>query len=386
MKILLIEDLVSKRERIKASIVEILGDHYNDQVITFADDSTKAIREIYTNQFDLVIFDMFLPDVIGVGHERDCSQELIDAFSKSKNYQSESIALTQYDLSEVEDIQLFNLSGITLVKYDDSNNWSTALKLKIEKIGQKVNCDFIIFCALPKERQAYVHTDSQLGEKKNIFGMDCQYITIGDYNGFIIKPPLMGLVNMAITSSKAIEYFQPKIVAMSGICAGVKGESNFLDIIVARTCWEYQTGKWKDGVFKQEPYQAELSRSLQTDLIQSSESQATIDYVRNGLFDSELKDMKIRVSPLSSGSAVIADEEFMKEIGLQHRKMAGVEMEMYSLYEAAAQSLSQPLYFGAKSVVDLGDNSKGDLYHENGTIISARYVTLMIKQQLEKNL
>lgn len=34
--------------------------------------------------------------------------------------------------------------------------------------------------------------------------------------------------------------------------------------------------------------------------------------------------------------------------------MAGLEMEMYSLYESAAQSLCKPLYFGAKSVVDMG--------------------------------
>lgn len=384
MKILLIEDVESKKNAIKNVIVNILEDDFKEQIITYAEDSTKAIRELYTNQFDLVIFDMFLPEVKGNEKEVDCSQNLIDAFSKSKNYQAESIALTQYELSEIEDMQLFNLAGITLVNFSENSNWATALRLKIQKISQKISCDFLIFCALTKERLAFINTDCQLGEYKNIFGMDCLYATIGSFNGFIIKPPIMGLVNMAIVATKAIEYFQPKIVAMSGICAGVKGESNYLDIIVGKTCWEYQTGKWKEGEFKQEPYQVDLSRPLQIDLQQSSENKSIIDNVRQGLYNIELKEMKILVSPLSSGSAVIADEKLMKEIGLQHRKMAGLEMEMYALYEAAAQSLSNPLYFGAKAVVDMGDSSKGDLYHETGCTTSARFVSLIIKQQLQK--
>lgn len=384
MKILLIEDVPLKKDAIKKEIINILGDDFNEQILTYAEDLTIAIRELYTNQFDLIIFDMFLPDVYGSGHEKDCSQELIEAFSKSKNYQSESIALTQYELSEIEDIQLFNLAGITLVNFNESRNWSTALKLKIEKISQKISCDFLIFCALSKERLAFHHTECDVGDSKNIFGMDCLYVKVDNFNGFIIKPHTMGLVNMAIVAAKAIEYFQPKIVAMSGICAGVKDESDYLDIIVGKTCWEYQTGKWKDGEFKQEPYQVDLSRTLQTDLQLSSENKMIIDHVRSGLFNTELGKMNIRVSPLSSGSAVIADEELMKKIGMQHRKMAGLEMEMYALYEAAAQSLSAPLYFGAKAVVDMGDSSKGDLYHETGSIISARYVSLIIKQQLKK--
>ena len=81
--------------------------------------------------------------------------------------------------------------------------------------------------------------------------MDCQEAEIGTFKGFIIKPRHMGLVSMAITAAKSIEIFQPKIVAMSGICAGVSGESNYLDLLVSKVCWQWQTGKWKEGKFKQ---------------------------------------------------------------------------------------------------------------------------------------
>ncbi len=384
MNILIIEDNHQKLQSIKETITEELSERSITPSISIASDLAQAKRYICTTLYDLVIFDMFLPENSSSTNERDCSSELIQEFSISKNYQTEAIALTQFVISEIEDIQLFNLSGITVVHYAEDLNWKLALKQKINRASQKVRCDFLIFCALSSERGAYQETNCTLGNKKNIYGMNCQEVEIDGSKGFIITPRGMGLVNMAIISSKAIELFQPKIVAMSGICAGVQGESNFLDIIVGKTCWEYQTGKWKDGNFEQEPYYAELSRSLQVDLEQSSEDLETINHLRNNLYNSALKSMKIRIAPLSSGSAVIADSEMMKKIGMQHRKMAGLEMEMYSLYESAAQSLSNPLVFGAKAVVDLGGIDKNDDYQEDGCIISARYITLMLKEQLKK--
>ncbi|AJR07189.1 hypothetical protein C9J03_04915 [Photobacterium gaetbulicola] len=384
MKILLIEDNNEKQQAIEYVINTELSNAANKPSVVHAKDLNSARRSLYSDLFDLVIFDMYLPDIHQVSQERDCSFELINDFSESKNYQSEAIALTQFEINEIEDIQSFNQVGITLVSYDSSNGWKAALKQKINRASQRVRCDFLIFCALSKEKQAFSSTGFTVGQAKNIFGMDCTDISIGNFNGFIVKPHNMGLVNMAIIASKAIELFQPKIVTMSGICAGVKGESNYLDLIVGKTCWEYQTGKWKDGEFVQEPYQVDIHRPLQVDLEQSTENESLKNIIRNGLFMTELGEMSIKVAPISSGSAVIADDEMMKRIGLQHRKMAGLEMEMYALYEAAAQSLCNPLCFGAKAVVDMGDSSKGDMYHDVGCTISARYVANILEQQLGK--
>lgn len=384
MNILIIEDNKAKRENIEKVIFSELKDKSIHPQMFHADNLSQAVRHLCSAQFDLVIFDMYLPENDHSQHERDCSKELITEFSVSKNYQTEAIALTQFVISEIDDIQLFNNAGITVVHYSDDNDWNVALRQKILRVSQKIKCDFLIFCALTSERAAYKDADCTLGAVKNIYGMNCQEIKLGNYNGFIITPRGMGLVNMAIVSTKAIEFFQPKIVSMSGICAGVHGESNFLDIIVGKTCWEYQTGKWKDGAFKQEPYQAELSRYLQVDLEQSTENLSLLNKLRSDLYDSALRNMTIKVAPLSSGSAVIADEEIMKNIGSQHRKMAGLEMEMYSLYESAAQSLCSPLFFGAKAVVDMGGAQKNDEYQQVGCIISARYVTYILQEQLGK--
>lgn len=385
MNILLIEDNLEKRERIEAIINERLQHSISHPKIYYASDLAESRRQILSRQFDFIIFDMYLPESqFNCGVTRDCSEELIAEYSKSRNYKTEAIALTQFDISELDNMRSFNTAGITVVKYDLDNNWTTSLIQKIDRVSQNVKCDFLIFCALQKERNAFRESECQIGELRKILGIDCLEIKIGSSNGYIIKPHGMGLVNMAIVTAKAIEQFQPKIVAMSGICAGVEGETNYLDIIVGKTCWEYQTGKWKDGSFKQEPYQVELERDLKIDLEQASESKNLLNEVRRDLYLNELQNLKIIVAPISSGSAVIADEEMMNQISLQHRKMAGLEMEMYSLYESAAQSLCKPLYFGAKSVVDMGGASKGDEYHEAACIVSARFVTLMLKQKLNE--
>jgi len=169
---------------------------------------------------------------------------------------------------------------------------------------------------------------------------------------------------------------------MSGICAGVDGESNLLDLIIGNICWEYQTGKYKNNKFKQEPYQSSIGNLIEVELKQFIDSNININKIKEGLYDTELKDSKILIGPISSGSAVIASAKKMEEIGMQRRKMAGLEMEMYSLYEAASQSLCKPLFFGAKAVVDLGDSSKGDTLHTTASIISARLIIRFLTSKL----
>jgi nucleoside phosphorylase len=378
MKFLLIEDQDGKRQNVAAEIA--IAD--SNPEITVADNLEDARALILSEVYDLIIFDIYLPVRKGE-QEQDISDDLIRNFSRSKNYNCETIALTMYNS---EDISLaeFNNHGITVVSYDDIGRWKQCLQQKIKRIAAKPRCDFLIFCALSKERAAYVSTSATLGGMQTISGLNCQEISIGSFHGFCITPQRMGLVNMAITVSKAIELFNPKATAMSGICAGVSGETNLLDLVVGDVCWEYQTGKFKDNRFLQEPYQAPVSRVLRVHLEQAMEAPELLAKLKSGLFDTELKASKMSLGMVSSGSAVVADVSKMAAIAEQHRKWSALEMEMYSFYEASAQSLCQPLYFGAKAVVDMGDASKGDTLHVSACVLSARFVVEMLSSIFAK--
>ena len=92
----------------------------------------------------------------------------------------------------------------------------------------------------------------------------------------------------------------------------------------------------------------------------------------------------LTLSPTTSGSAVISNEEAMSQIGTQHRKVAGLDMEMFSILQAASNSIQKPLFFGAKTVVDLGDTHKDSTLHTPGAALSARFVVDVIERILTK--
>lgn len=381
MDILLIEDKTEKLESIKKFLYERL--EINECNITEAKNLRDSSREIIKTPFDLIIFDMYLPINKGDNKTQDISEDIIEEFTQSKyNYKTETILITTYD--SPENISLFNEKGVSVVNYNNDKKWQESLDLKIDRIKNKIQYDFLIFCALDKERSAYHETEANFGALKIFNGIDCQCIEIEGINGLCIIPGRMGLVNMAITASKAIELFQPKFVTMSGICAGVEENSKLLDIIVGEVCWEYQTGKFKDNEFKCEPYQAAINNDIKTEISQYISISDNLLKIKEQLFETELKYSSIYLAPISSGSAVIANAEKMLEIGSQHRKMAGLEMEMYALYEAAQQSQCKPSFFGAKAVVDLGNSSKGDDLQDTASIISARFVVNFLATKLKK--
>ncbi|WP_425254580.1 hypothetical protein ACPJXG_13720 [Janthinobacterium sp. NFX145] len=376
MNFLIIEDREEKRQAVEAELRELDP----TASIVHTDNLDDARIKILTMSFDLIIFDLYLPLRKGE-EEQDISEDLINVFAQSKNYHCESIALTLY---KDKDLSNFNNHGITVVAYDSDDKWKLSLSQKFARLEVKPRCDFLIFCALSKERAAFSDTSARLGDLSTIGGLNCQEIFIDDFSGFCITPRRMGLVHMAIAAAKAIEIFQPKAVGMSGICAGVDGATNLLDIVIGDICWEYQTGKFKDNQFLQEPYQAPVSSQIRTLLEQLIEDKAFLSNLKAGLFDTELKTSKLTLGPISSGSAVVADEARMAEIGIQHRKWAALEMEMYAMYEAAIQSQGNPIYFAAKSVVDMGNSGKGDALHNSACVLSARFVTEVMRRILPK--
>ncbi|KZY33844.1 hypothetical protein A3754_12350 [Alcanivorax sp. HI0083] len=383
MEILLIEDDDNKRADIEAFISSLIPGGVGLEFACALDD---ARRKILAKSYDLIVFDFFLPlsRQDGLSTPQDVSNELAADFRYSKNYQTETIAITQYKLDDSKGIPVFNGAGISVVHYaQDDESWKDSLKQKINRVNNFVRYDFLIFCALTKERDGYRLTDAEIGDFRNIDGMSCLDLCIAQKKGLCLVPKKPGLVNMAVIAAKAIEKFQPKIVAMSGICAGVEGDSKLMDLVVGQLCWEYQTGKFKANKFQSEPYQISIPHDLEVDLSQFIQGEDLKKKIRKGLFFEKMNDFDIILAPLSSGSAVISDNKKMQEIGEQHRKMAALEMEMFSMYEAAYQSLCAPLFFGVKAVVDMGDDKKNDQLHAPACATSARFVYEFLSWKLQ---
>ncbi|MDF1717831.1 MAG: hypothetical protein P1U75_14340 [Antarcticimicrobium sp.] len=373
MQLLIIEDDEKKFAALKEIAASLLGG--GSLEVVRASTMRAATREVYQTKYDLIIVDLMLPVREGE-QEIDVSSEILEVLANSQlNKNTRAIAITGFlDLLDGRS-RAFNELNIPIVYYShNEDSWSSALSRKLCEIQNASVFDFVIVCALEKEREAFQYTSAMIGEKRLIRGLDCSEISIGGRKGMIVKPPRVGVVDSSITTTRVIESFKPRIVCMSGICAGIPGEVEIGDIVIAENCFEYQVGKWTKNGFAFELYQVpipETVRALLSHRLLTSEVNGSI---RSNLGFPELSGRSVKFVTHASGSAVVADKTKRDEIKAQHRKLASVEMEIFSVYRAASISIHEPLFFAAKGVVDDAGVSKDDKYHIYGAVTSARVI------------
>lgn len=302
------------------------------------------------------------------------------------------VCLTRFDQKANENFKGFNQKDICILTYAENDEaWKSSLSSIISDLRKTV--DFVIICALEKEAEAFSKVSNLSQESKSIEELRYKDIKIGEKIGAVVILPRMGLVSCAIHSTIAINLFRPKLICMSGICAGVSGKSNIYDIIIPDICYQHDSGKWGAEGFENEPYAIQINHSLKNSISSTIEHSNFKNKIKISITDlkkneypphSEDFDFAIKLGPTSSGSAVIANNKTTEDITNQHRKLSAFEMETFALYESARVSSLEPLFFSVKSVVDNGTESKSDDFHRIACLLSAK-VTAEIISSLYSN-
>ena len=117
--------------------------------------------------------------------------------------------------------------------------------------ADKENYDVLIVCALPEERDRLFDAFSVAEEDRRkiiqSFRSDYNFIyqkfSYAGFNIAIVTQNAMGMATATSLTTRAILAMKPKIVAMTGICAGRKGKVQLGDIIVADQIFDYTAGK-----------------------------------------------------------------------------------------------------------------------------------------------
>lgn len=391
MKILILEDTPEKLHSVKNEIFQIDPSFTVESVGDFRNYHSRIMRE----KFDLLIVDLVVLDFPVNGTTRDMTEQITEVTRdfECPNYRTPVLALTQYDEKAEEKFKNLNEKDITVITFDEGNcNWKTSLKHKIELCIPPLTFDFVIVCALEKEAEGFSNAGYEVGATLVYQGLFIKEMSIADRKGAIVTAPRMGLVSAAITCTQAIDLFKPKLICMSGICAGVKDRAKIYDVVLPDICHQNDSGKWTESGFVHEGYSVQLEHGLRQILAEVICRGDFLEAVGNNvkIRKSEIPDgleeltFDVFLAPTSSGSAVVADETVVRTIGGQHRKLSAFEMESFSLYEAARLSPIKPKYFSAKSVVDDGSASKGDSYHRIAAILSAKVVYECIRLALVK--
>jgi adenosylhomocysteine nucleosidase len=322
---------------------------------------------------DLCVVDLRMPAVEG-GEKRSAGIEILKMLEYAGFRKVPVLAISSFVEEAKHSRAEFAQYGCLIYDYDDSAGWRHALDIFIAQAHDQGRYDFAIFAALKKERDAYA---SILKPKATFrYGIDCWDCDLDGARGTIVLLPRPGLVNATSVVSRFLAQFSPKIVAMSGICAGVGDNASMGQLLITDVCWEYQSGKWLDDAFEAEPYQVSIPHKTRNGI-----SQLIDDGTLIGRLEADFKG-KTRPGEISNpkfaifatGSAVIASEKRLDAVKVQHRKVSGIDMEIFGFHRGVELSGRDVHCVSAKVVVDKADHNKSDDIHEYGSFVSANFI------------
>lgn len=337
-------------------------------------DNIAQFLEIAGKPIDLCIIDIRMPGVSG-GETRDAGVELLRMLDYSGLQRVPLLAITAYPDEARRYQSTFASRGCIIYDYDDRKTWSQALDIFIAQSKEKGRYQFLLFAALRKERDAYLKLPGFKEDSVQREGLDLWETEIEGQAGAIVLLPRMGIINAAVTTARALELYSPAVVAMSGICAGIEDNAELGQLLVADVVWEYQSGKWIKDAFEAEPYQIGIPQNTRLTLSKLLETKGLIARLEasfsGGVRPSKLS--KPKLATFTSGSAVIASEKRLSAVKAQHRKVAGIDMEVYGFHRAVELCARSVHAFSAKVVVDKANEAKGDELHEYGCLVSAAF-------------
>jgi nucleoside phosphorylase/CheY-like chemotaxis protein len=405
MKLLLVEDMQSKAQRI-LEVLSATSAAYAE--VTRVEDIVSAKRALSAERFDALILDLQLPmrsgdEVQKLGGKTLLQEILASDFLLRPRYilgiseYPESIELAESTFAD----NLFGLLDSSALE----SEWKPRLLSFLEHVASATQVQsnpnapsgygisLAIVCALhTPELEAVLQLPCQWME---ITGNSCnptfQALLVnggGTHRVVAVSALEMGMPAAAALAAKTIEKYRPRYVAMTGIAGGIKGSGGFGDVVVADSCWDYSGGKVieKNGVvhIENEPRTAELDPTLKSQFMRLINDNSLLARVAAG-YNGDLPETRLsgRVGPIFTGTHVITSEQRAKELTLLNRKLSAIDMEGYAIFASARyaeQPRPSPLLL--KGLSDFADKEKDDRWRKYASYTSARLLFAWAERHL----
>jgi len=402
MKILIVDDDINK---IKDIIIEIKK--VNAEIeFDYCMEIIEAKRKISTKYYDLLVLDIMLPERIDSGVLSDGGIQLLKEIRRREKYKYPGIIIGMTSDNEI--VKKYRSEFFSIIHYDTEYcNWKDELNayiilgintiMRLEKRREMdYKYDVGIVCAV---------RDKELTPVRELFKLNTEVNPTNDYlpyyegiidiNGKKIRIVAtscdeMGLTSTAVVSMKLIEKYRPKYLFMTGICAGVRGNNNFGDIIVADPIWNYGNGKYIeiDGkeIFQPDPHPLRIDINIANIIDNLREDKELFKNIKKEFEDTRPEqELKCLKGSFASGDAVVATKKKIDAIKEQSRKLLGIDMESYSVHYAGNYCTKMnPKVVTIKSVSDFGDEEKGDKYQKYAAYTSVKFLYKIIEQIFNK--
>ena len=396
VRVLVVDD---EQEKISAVVDCLTGSGLERSSIEVAQSGLAARQALAEHKFALLVVDLMIPAWPEGEPDRNGGLALLNDIIDGTQFKLPDtvIGLTQHEDIQEELAEEFRALHWALDLYDPGDEgWRDRLSARTRYLlraagdteAKAFGVDLAIVTALPSELRAIRDLPWNWGTAEALDEGAFIYRGRGASNSepFTVVSacaPRMGMVAAALLASKLIASHRPRLLAMCGICAGVKGECEIGDLLLADPCWDYQSGKIKRAARLISPDQIDVALEVRQRFDLMSEDQAALSAMHERFSGKKPGNPpRLRIGPVASGSAVLADAETIRGIkDQQHRALIGVEMEQYGVYSAAKDAgLPRPRAFGLKSVVDYATGAKNSEYQPYGAYVSANALRLFMER------
>ncbi|MCM8732547.1 hypothetical protein ACFO8O_16435 [Hephaestia sp. GCM10023244] len=400
MRILVVDDNPKRYDRLFIAFAKI---GIAREQIDLVDSANGAREKLGSRAYDLLILDILLPLWSEGGEDTQHSADLLFEIREGEiaNPPRYILGITaDREVAAAVQQQFEDYTWTVLHYADDNDEW----------VGRATNCarylvertiktsgaavervDLAVICALAKPEQEEVlklpwnwsaarPIDDMVFVRDGTVIVGNRTLTI-----CVTTAPRMGMIATALRTSAIIAALRPRVVCMTGICAGVRDKVKLGDVLFADPAWDFQSGKRvrdkENTQFSMRPYQLPASAHVRSHVEQLREDKEALGQIATSYSEHPSGVPRIFVGPVASGSAVLADGDVIKEICSQHQELIGVEMEIYGLFAAAhSASKPQPQCFALKGVCDFADPDKEDGHQRFAAYASAQALRLLVER------
>ena len=399
MKILMVDD---SPQRLKPLIERLEALGLPRENIVLAQCAMDARARLQATQFDLLLLDICLPRRAEDAPADASSLELLEDVIEGEDLipPRHILCLTAHDTSAASVSEKFRQHTWAIVRYAaDTDEWIGQITNSVAwliKSGaatepQQHTIDLAIVTALRDPefeavlKNGWIWSPAEPLDDVN-FIQKAAFESAGrTFTVCAATAPRMGMVSTALLSAKLIAQLRPRVIVMTGICAGVPGKVKMGDVLLADPSWDYQSGKRvkdkKVTQFSFSPHQLDIAEDIRSRVDQIGADKAFLRKTLDAWQGEAPGEFGVEIGPVASGSAVLADGEALEEIKRQKRDLIGIEMEVYGLYAAArAASSPRPSAFALKSVCDFADPDKQDAMQKFAAYTSASVMTELFER------
>lgn len=191
----------------------------------------------------------------------------------------------------------------------------------------------------------------------------------------------MGMTACTLLCQKLIEHFRPRYLIMTGIAAGIGGDSQLYgDVIVPDVIWDYSTGKFV-GKSESEIHFGDVGFLPRPSFLRLDDDLAVM---MKEVAESKEHEFKVHLGMMACGNSVVANKDYVDtRVRALMPETAGLDMESYSVFYAAQNcTRPRPKALVIKSICDYANSEKSDQYQKFAAYTSSEFARWLMVNKL----